>query len=73
MSDPQSRSFGIALAALALCCACASSTTPQGPEKVAVAYLDAQRYPDALRESEKLSDQRVDCEIFLSLRGQVRL
>ena len=26
-----------------------------------------------VRESEKLSDQRVDCEIFLSLRGQVRL
>jgi tetratricopeptide (TPR) repeat protein len=44
----------IALAALALLCACASSSKPKGPEQFAVAYLEAERYPDALRESEKL-------------------
>jgi len=54
MSHRRSSGSRIALAALALCCACASTSKPKGPEQIAVAYLDAQRYPDALRESEKL-------------------
>ena len=54
MSHRKSRSTRLAVAALALCCACASTSRPKGPEQIALAYLDAQRYPDALRESEKL-------------------
>jgi len=54
MSHRKSRFSRIALAVLALCCACASTSKPKGPEQIAIAYLDAQRYADALRESEKL-------------------
>jgi len=54
MSHSDTRCFRLALVALALCCACATSSKPKGPEQVAVAYLDAQRYPDAVRETEKL-------------------
>lgn len=45
----------LALALAAALVACASSSKgPAGPEQLAVTYLEAKRYQDALRESEKL-------------------
>jgi tetratricopeptide (TPR) repeat protein len=43
-----------ALALVAALCACGSPKPPPGPEHLAETYLAAKRYPEALRESEKL-------------------
>jgi tetratricopeptide (TPR) repeat protein len=43
-----------AIALLAALCACGSPKPPPGPEQLAETYLAAKRYPEALRESEKL-------------------
>jgi tetratricopeptide (TPR) repeat protein len=45
--------IALALALGAALCAC-ESPPPRGPEQIAEAYLEAGRYADALRESEKL-------------------
>ena len=54
MQQHRIRITHIALALAAALCACSSPKPPVGPEVLAEKYLEAKRYPDALRESEKL-------------------
>jgi tetratricopeptide (TPR) repeat protein len=46
--------LALALAIAAALGACSSPKPPAGPEVLAEKYLEAKRYPEALRESEKL-------------------